>query len=97
MDSNQQTQLNEKSDRPTGDRKLGLYGKYKVERIDGRPLKGDYCIVLEIGDPNTWSAIAAFAMDVKRDGYDRLSDDLLTMLNWVTNESRRKGKVDRGS
>ncbi len=95
MDLNQQTQLNEKS--------KGLYGKYCVSRIDGKPLKGDYCIVLEIDDPNTWGAIAQFAIDVKKDGYDKLSEDLFNMLNWVTQkqvkdyETRDKKEMDKGS
>lgn len=57
------------------DRKKGLYGKYQVERNDGKPLK-DGCIVLEWGDPNARKGIAAFAQAVRDDGYTALAEDL---------------------
>jgi len=52
----------------------GLYQKYNVERVDGRPT-GD-CIVLEFKDPNARAGIRAFSKEVKKKGYSPLADDL---------------------
>lgn len=54
----------------------GIYQKYHVERVDGKPIKGGLCVVLEVGDPNTWDALRTFAKTVRNDGYDRLADNL---------------------
>lgn len=54
----------------------GLYGKYYVERRDGKPLKGDMAIVLEIGDPNAWPALMAWAETVREKGYKKLAHDI---------------------
>lgn len=64
----------------TDDKKRGLYGKYYVERVDGKPIKGGECIVLEVGDPNTHPAILAFADSVESDGYSALADDLRSLV-----------------
>lgn len=53
----------------------GLYGKYKVERVDGKEIKNG-CIVLELKDPNSRKGIRAFSNAVLMDGYTKLSDDL---------------------
>jgi len=57
-----------------------MYGKYFVERVDGKPLKGGYAVVLEVGDPNTHSAIHAFADAVEADGYAALAADLRRLV-----------------
>ena len=63
----------------SADREKGLYGKYRVTRTDGKPLKGG-CIVLEWGDPNARKGIAAFARAVRNDGYHALANDLEARL-----------------
>lgn len=57
------------------DRNEGLKEKYRVDRVDGKPIK-DGCIVLEWSDPNARKGIAAFAKAVREDGYVRLADEL---------------------
>lgn len=59
---------------------VGLIEQYRVERLDGKPLKGG-CIVLEFGDPNAWPAIKVWANTVEADGYGALATDVLTRLN----------------
>ncbi len=58
---------------------LGLYDKYKVERIDGKPLKGG-AIVLEFGDPVARIAIFAWAQEMEYHGYHQVSADVLAQL-----------------
>lgn len=53
----------------------GLFEKYHVERVDGKPMPAG-CIVLEWKDPNAWPGIAAFSRAVRLAGYLQLSDDL---------------------
>lgn len=57
----------------------GLYRKYRVERLDGKELKGG-AVVLEWGDPNARAGIAAFAQAVREAGYEALSIDLERIL-----------------
>lgn len=64
-------------------RNKGLYGKYHVERNDGKPLN-DGCIVLEWGDANARKGIEAFARAVREDGYGSLADDLEKKLATYT-------------
>ena len=58
----------------------GLYGKYLVERVDGKPLKGGMCIVLEVGDPNAHEALHIWADTVEADGYVQLAEDVRAQL-----------------
>jgi hypothetical protein len=64
------------SDDPT----RGLYGKYRVERIDGKSIKGGRCIVLEVGDPNAWPALSQWAETVHTAGYLDLAADVRRLL-----------------
>lgn len=62
------------------DRENGFYGKYRVERIDGKPItKG--CVVMEFKDPNGRAGIKAFSKAVRADGYDILANDLDDILS----------------
>jgi hypothetical protein len=72
--------LNHRRGEPMSDKTKGLFGKYRVERLDGKPLKGDACIVLEIGDPNARPAILTWAYTVEIDGYSALAADVREML-----------------
>lgn len=54
----------------------GLVDKYEVHRKDGRPLKGGGAIVLEVGDPKTWPAIAKLADSVEAAGNSLFSGEL---------------------
>lgn len=56
----------------------GLYGKYRVERVDQKPI-GD-CLVLEFKDPNTHRALAEYARTVRKDGYEQLANDVEKLL-----------------
>ncbi len=57
------------------DKEEGLYGKYRVERVDGKPMPAG-CIVMEWKDPSARRAIRTFSDCVKKAGYLQLSDDL---------------------
>ena len=61
--------------RPVGDKYMGLCMKYRVERLDGKPMP-EGCIVLEWRDKNALSAIAEFSRSVRAAGYAPLADDL---------------------
>ena len=63
-----------------GTRDRGLYGKYRVERVDGKPLKGGFCIVLEIGDPNSHAALLTWADTVEADGYAPLAAEVRALV-----------------
>jgi hypothetical protein len=56
-------------------RDQGLFQKYKVARVDQKPIT-DGCIVLEWKDPNARKGIAAFSEAVRSDGYFALADGL---------------------
>lgn len=76
------------------DPKIGLIGKYRVERVDGKPLKGGRCIVLELGDPNTWDAMLTWADTVERKGYKALAIDVRAMVNEARGEQEAEPTVD---
>jgi hypothetical protein len=59
----------------------GLFPKYDVHRADGKPLKGGSSIVLEIGDPNAWPALAVWAQTVRGDGHLQLAQDVEQLLD----------------
>ena len=58
----------------------GLFGKYTVERIDGKPIKGGMAIVLEVGDFKVWPALAALADSVEHEGNRKFAADLRKLL-----------------
>jgi hypothetical protein len=64
-----------------GDKNRGLYQKYIVERVDGKPV--DYCIVLELKDQNTWPAMLKFAETTRAAGYEALADDIEKMVSYA--------------
>ncbi len=77
-----------------GDREMGLFGKYRVERVDGKSI--DRCIVLELHDPNSWPALRVWADTVEADGYTALAHDV---RDWIQQASRRpvpRGRVANG-
>lgn len=53
---------------------LGLIGKYRVERVDGKPV--DWCFVLQDTDPLAIPALQAYSQEARRKGYGPLADDL---------------------
>jgi hypothetical protein len=59
----------------------GLVDKYQVQRKDGRPLKGGGAIVLEVGDPKTWPAIAKLADSVEAAGNSDFASELRAKLD----------------
>lgn len=63
-----------------GPEKQGLYGKYRVERSDGRPLNGGW-FVLELGDRKAWPALLAYADAAEADGNTALAADLRAMVD----------------
>lgn len=56
------------------DKSRGLFQKYVVERVDGRPV--EWAFVLEATDPITPFALGAYASEARRRGYHTLADDL---------------------
>lgn len=61
-----------------GDENRGLYGKYRVERIDGK-LKGPYFVLAYTSDPHAAVALAAYA-DSCALQYPQLAADLRAAL-----------------
>lgn len=57
----------------------GLFQKYKVSRVDGKPIS-DGCIVMEWKDRNARQAIHAFARAMEESGYKQLAMDLDSRL-----------------
>ncbi len=62
------------------DKNRGLFGKYIVDRVDGKPMP-EGAIVLEWKDPNARVGIAAFSDKVREEGYEQLADDLNNKLS----------------
>lgn len=60
------------------DTKRGLYGKYRVEKVNGKPV-GE-CFVLEQSDPHAVAALRAYA-DSCADDYLSLATDLALMAD----------------
>lgn len=62
------------------DQTRGLYGKYRVEKVNGKPI-GE-CFVLEEHDPFALAALRAYA-EVCCNNFPSLADDLEQMrLRW---------------
>lgn len=60
------------------DTQRGLYGKYRVEKINGKPIGA--CFVLEEHDPHAIAALRAYANSCARD-YPSLATDLAVMAD----------------
>jgi hypothetical protein len=60
------------------DRQRGLYGKYHVERADGKS-KGPYFVLAYTTDPHAAVALAAYADSCEAD-YPQLAADLRRQL-----------------
>lgn len=56
----------------------GLYDKYLVERLDGKPV--GRCIVLEVRDPNAHPALITWTETMRAAGYNALADDMEAMM-----------------
>jgi hypothetical protein len=57
------------------DQQRGLYGKYRVEKINGKPT-GPVFVLAYATDPHARAALAAYAESCRKD-YPQLSDDLI--------------------
>ncbi len=62
------------------DKDKGLMVKYKVDRVDGKPMRGEFAIVLEGGDPNCWDSIETFARSLDDAGYHNAAKDIRQSL-----------------
>lgn len=60
------------------DKERGLYDKYHVTRLDGKPVGA--CIILEFKDPLARIGIAAWAKAVRDAGYVELAENVTAML-----------------
>lgn len=60
------------------DTQRGLYGKYRVEKVNGKPI-GE-CFVLERHDPHALSALRAYAESCAAE-YPSLATDLAIMAD----------------
>ncbi len=56
------------------DRQRGLYGKYRVERVDGKDPGACFVLAYE-KDPYAWRALADYARECRGE-YGPLADDL---------------------
>lgn len=69
------------------DTQRGLYGKYRVEKVNGKPV-GE-CFVLEASDPLAIPALHAYA-DYCAAAYPQLAADLIAMANrWHDSHTAR--------
>lgn len=57
----------------------GLTDKYRVERVDGRPI--EWCFVLEVQDPLARMAITHYAVLARGAGKEQLAQDLFNILH----------------
>jgi hypothetical protein len=64
----------------------GLYAKYLVSRIDGKSIKGESAIVLELGDPLAWTALQVYANCIEVHGNKKFADDMRLALRAAHNE-----------
>lgn len=72
------------SDMTDPDQERGLYGKYHVEKVNGKPV-GE-CFVLEEHDPNAVPALRAY-YDAAKEAFPKLAVDLIAMANrWEQNK-----------
>lgn len=60
------------------DKEKGLYKKYNVSRVDGKPM--GWCFVLEEKDPRAIPALEAYAISAREVGYQKLYDDLKIVI-----------------
>lgn len=60
------------------DRERGLYGKYRVEKVNGKPVGA--CFVLESHDPHAPAALRAYAESCEKD-FRPLAEDLREMAD----------------
>ncbi len=64
----------------------GLYGKFRVERVDGRSAPGekhdgcDYFVLDLDHDPHSWPALKAY-IESCREEFPVLADDLYTLMH----------------
>jgi len=64
------------SDCPGLRRKQGLYGKYRVEKLDGDGRLVEDCFVIKFDDPWGWAALLAYAEAARAAGNLKLASDL---------------------
>lgn len=77
-----------------GDKQSGLTKKYKVERVDGKDLKGGMAFVLELGDPNAWPALLTYARTVRAQGCVRLAEDIEAKIDELAGETAAPSELD---
>lgn len=71
------------------DQDRGLYGKYHVEKANGKPV-GE-CFVLEEHDPNALPALRAYA-DATAAAFPQLAADLIAMATrWDKSDDTEAG------
>lgn len=66
------------AEQPTPDTERGLYGKYRVQRVDGQD-KGPYFVLAYASDPHARVALAAYIESCRAD-YGPLAADLTAEL-----------------
>lgn len=67
-------------DKETAEKHKGLYQKYKVEKLNGRPMGEKGCIVLEFDDPIAKEAIITWAKSMRDAGYVQVWKDIAAKL-----------------
>jgi hypothetical protein len=80
--------LREQEETSMPNKERGLFEKYRVERVDGKPVKWSF--VLEDTDPLAIPALSAYATAARMAGYGRLSFDLEVKVGSLIRKSREQ-------
>lgn len=79
-----------------GDQERGLYAKYRVERVDGKPI-GEVFVLEPERDPYAASALEGYAMECDMT-HQALADDVLAMAQRCRDRHESAGTVgDEGT
>jgi hypothetical protein len=70
----------------------GLYGKYRVERVDGRGIALG-CFVLEFDDPKAWDALLTYAETCEAWGNPAVAADLRKRVLAIQSASEHEERM----
>jgi hypothetical protein len=75
----------------------GLYGKFIIERTDGKSAAGEkhdgcqYFVLDLTHDPLAYNAARVYAKNAMKAGYTELAHDLIVLINRLEPESAKEG------
>lgn len=92
FDSPQDSQFSQLPPKKQGvhDKQQGLYARYDVKRIDGKPLADGGAFVIEMDDPIGLYALRVYASLARASGYHQLADDLVSRVRIAERVHRKK-------